>query len=269
MNLKLAAVQLACEPFAVDLNLERARIGIERAAHQGAQLILLPELFHVGYQYDRRLIDFGEQIGEQTTQWMRRCSWETNAHIAGCIIERHDHRIFDTFVLSTPTGELFTYRKRYPAFFEKLYFSRGRAEGVFHTSIGRIGVMVCWDMVQPRLANELADRIDILLVSAAWPNLLTGNLAIPGFQSWMATQVSRRPFHLAQKLGVPTVFSNMTGSFQTPIPGFGIQYRSQFAGGSLIADESGFVMESLSSEVGTIVASVRSPAYSSWLANAA
>lgn len=244
MELHVAAVQMQCTNFALEENLEHAAAAVRSAAELGARLILLPEFFHIGYCYDQRLRHFAETVGGPTTQWLLKWSRATGALIGGCIAEADGCNVYDTFLLATPKGRLHLYRKRHPAFFENLYFSRGSDVGIFDTEIGRIGVMICWDMVQPRLASGMADLIDWLIISAAWPDMRTGNWPVPIVQNWVSKQGRQRPRQLAKMLRVPTLYSNMTGVFQTRIPGLGVQYRSQFVGHSALLDGHGNVVAS-------------------------
>lgn len=247
---------MACKVFDRDSNLETAGRLVQEASERGAQLILLPEYFPTGCRYDPRIREFGEPIGGPTTQWMVDWSQRTDCWIGGGMIESAGGRLFNTFVLASPDGETWCYRKRYPAFFENLYFHRGHAPGLFETPIGRIGVMICWDMVHSRLITELAGQCDLLLISAAWPDMVTGNIPLLGFQDWLSRQHWGRPAQLAQRLGVPVVFCNVSGTFVTRVPGLGVTYRSKFAGGSAIFDPTGQTLAMLGWREGTVVASV-------------
>lgn len=241
MELGVAAVQMEAKPFHVEENLDRAHGLIGTACHQGAELVVLPELFNTGYTYDRRLLDHQEPIGGPTTQWMRRQSVQRGIYLAACLPEQGAFGCHDTLVLTTPCGTTHCYRKRYPAFFEKLYFSAGRGEGIFHTPLGRIGVMICWDMVQPRLLRELAGRIDLLIISSAWPDMTTGNIPVPFFSGWMAKQPALAPSTIAARLKVPVVYANKAGRFRTRVPFVGLDYQAEFAGGSAVIDSEGVV----------------------------
>ena len=61
-SLTVAAVQFAAAPLAANTNLETAARLVQQAARQGARLIVLPELFNVGYTFDPRLATLGEPI---------------------------------------------------------------------------------------------------------------------------------------------------------------------------------------------------------------
>lgn len=239
----VAAVQMESRPFAVEENLKRAGKYIDAACKRGAQIVLLPELFHVGYSYDNRLAEFMEEIGGETTQWMRQWSQSRGIYLGACIGERAVGGCYNTFVLAGPSGMVNTYQKRFPAFFENLYFKPGASEGIFSTPIGRIGVMICWDMVHAKLLEEMRGKIDILLISSAWPDMTTGNFPLPGLDHWMTSRTKLMPSRLAKVLNVPVVFANMGGSFKTKIPGLGLTYKSAFAGSSAICHPCGRLVQ--------------------------
>ncbi|HEV3115462.1 MAG TPA: carbon-nitrogen hydrolase family protein [Gemmataceae bacterium] len=257
MTLPIACGQMACTTFDRPSNLDKADQLIHEAVRLGAKLILLPELLTTGYTYDRRLHDFAEPIGGSTTRWLQRRSRQTGRWIGAGMVEDGDQRTFDTFLLSGPAGEFHVYRKQYPAFFEKLYFHRGRTANIFDTPLGRIGVMICWDMVHTRLYREMAGRIDLLLVCSAWPDLNQGNIPLYGVRDWLSRQPLQRPQRLAAKLKVPVAYCNMTGDFTTRVPGLGLTYRSTFAGSSSISDAAGNIAMATRAEETVVVADVQ------------
>lgn len=234
------------QTFAVEQNLDRAGRLINEAARNRPELILLPELFYVGYSYEPQLGDYAEELDGLTVEWLQRASLRHGSYIGTCIIERADTQTFNTFVLASPTGELHTYRKRNLPLYEKLHFTPGTEAGIFDTEIGRIGVLVCWDMVFPRNVRDLAGNVDLLLISSAWPDMTTANIQVPIVQKWMTKQVHQRPGKLAKKLEVPVVFSNHTGTFETRLPYLGLNYRSLFASHSAIHERDGRALQRLS-----------------------
>jgi predicted amidohydrolase len=258
MTFPIACAQMACATFDRRANLDKADQLIEEASLLGARLILFPEFLTTGCTYDRRLHDYAEPIGGLTTRWMQRRSRHSGLWIGAGIVENGDNRVFDTFLLTGPHGEVLSYRKQYPAFFEQLYFSRGRTAGVFNTPLGRIGVMICWDMVHSRLCRELeAAKLDLLLISSAWPDMSRGNIPLYGVQGWFNRQPLQRPQQLAQQFNVPVAYCNMTGDFVTRVPGLGLTYCSEFAGSSSITDNKGTTSAVAGNEECVVVAEVR------------
>jgi predicted amidohydrolase len=256
MAIPLACAQMACTPFDPTANRDKADQLIQEAAQLGARLILLPELLTTGYCYDRRLLDFAEPVGGATTGWMQRRSRQLGRWIGAGIVERSEEGIFDTLLLTGPAGEVHSYRKQYPAFLEYLYFQRGRSLGVFDTSLGRIGVMVCWDMIQARLCRELSSRIDLLLICSAWPDLRPANIPLYGVRDWVSRQPLQRPPQLARDLAIPVLYCNTTGPFVTPVPWLGLTFRSQFVGGSSITSHNGLRAAAMGHEEAVLVADV-------------
>lgn len=245
--------------FEPALNRARAEAQIQQAARKRAELILLPEFFNIGYCYDARLREHAEPLDGPTAWWMRKWSHRTGCHIGGCIAERDANRLYDTFLLADPYGQLHFYRKRHPAFFENFYFQRGDDPGIIETELGSLGIMICWDMVQPHLQSELAGQIDLLLISAAWPDLTTGNIPLPIASHWMAYQIHQRPRGLAESLQTPVVFCNMAGTFRTRVPLSPIRYRSHFAGQSAVIEADGFDVTRLEKQDAVLLADVDVP----------
>jgi N-carbamoylputrescine amidase len=257
MTIPIACAQLACTPFEPASNLDKADHVIREAARQGARLILLPEFLATGFTYDRRLHDFAEPVGGPLTRWQQRRSRQTGCWIGAGHIEEAPDGVFDTFLLTGPAGEVFSYRKQYPAFFEMLYFGRGRSPGVFDTSLGRVGLMICWDMVHARPTRALAGRIDLLLICSAWPEVGPGNIPLYGLRGWLDQQPAQRPRRLAERLGVPVAYCNLTGAFVTAVPYLGLTYRSRFAGRSSITDGRGTTVTAAGHEETVLLADVR------------
>ena len=247
---------MGCQVFDRDANLQKAANCIEEAARTGAELCLLPEFLPSGCTYHRSIHEFAEPIGGPTTEWMQQASRRFGCWIAGGIIERDGSRTYDTFLMTAPSGQTWSYRKRYPGFFENVRFHRGRSQGIFETELGRIGVMICWDMVHSRLLREMRDQVDLLLICSAWPDVTTGSIPLWGVQNWLSRQPFERPIRLASALKVPVAYCNMAGPFETPLPGLGLTYRCEFAGNSSITDHTGRQIRALSKQEAVLLAEV-------------
>ncbi|MGE3806258.1 MAG: carbon-nitrogen hydrolase family protein [Gemmataceae bacterium] len=261
MTIPIACAQMACTTFDPRANLEKADHYLRQAARLGARLILFPEFLPTGCTYDKRLHEFAEPIGGNTTRWLARRSRQLGRWIAAGIVEEAHDGIFDTLLLTGPAGELFAYRKLFPAFFEQLYFHRGTTPGIFDTPIGRIGVMICWDMVHARIPRAMLGNIDLLIICSAWPDINRANIPLFGVRGWISRQPELRPQRLARQLGVPVAYCNMTGDFVTRVPGLvGVTYRSKFAGHSSIVDEVGTPLTALEREEALLFAEVSRPA---------
>lgn len=237
--MRLACAQLAAVPFERERNLEAAERMVQNAADQGSQFIVLPESFATGYEYHERICESAEGLDGCTLQWMKSISRQKSVWLAGGFVERAENQVYNSLALVSPAGRTWIYRKRYLPFFEVLYFSKGRDVGIFETEIGRIGVMLCWDMIHGRLLSELEGRIDMLVLCSAWPDVRTGSIRLPGLETWLSRPPLNRPRELAAQLDVPVIHCSMAGRFATRVPGLGLRYSADFTGTSTIIDRGG------------------------------
>src|SRR5262245_47877057 len=159
--LRASALQFSSTPFALSRNLESAERLIREAAAQGAQIIVLPELFNTGYVYTPRLFAAAETEDGATLHRLTSLSAELKVYLAGSLLLREGAHIFNTFTLVAPNGKIHKYHKQYPFLWEYCYFERGREPVIVETEFGRLGFLVCWDLVQQRAWEGYRGRVDI------------------------------------------------------------------------------------------------------------
>ncbi|MEV7008631.1 nitrilase family protein [Streptosporangium sp. NPDC051022] len=143
------------------------------AAEAGADLIVLPELATTGYVFETREEAFAhaEAVPDgPTVQSFARLAAERNVYIVGCVVEQDGQKLFDTAVLVGPDGYIGRYRKTHLWNTEKLWFTPGdEGFSVFDTRIGRIGLLVCWDIWFPETARIVAQMgADIICIPTGW-----------------------------------------------------------------------------------------------------
>ncbi|MFI0538162.1 nitrilase family protein [Streptomyces sp. WSLK1-3] len=141
-------------------NLSRTLDLINEAADNGATLIVLPELANTGYAFTTREEAYAH--AEEVPSGPSCQAWADLAHsrqlyvVAG-LSERSGEQLFDTAVLIGPDGFIGKYRKTHLWDREKLIFTPGDlGYPVFDTRIGRIGLLVCWDIWFPEVPRLLA-----------------------------------------------------------------------------------------------------------------
>ena len=149
-----------------DDNRRRLDQGIERVAAQGAQLIVLQELHNSLYfcqVEDVAHFDLAEPIPGPSTQFFGQLAKRLGVVIVTSLFERRAPGLYhNTAVVIERDGSIAgRYRKMHipddPAYYEKFYFTPG--DQGFHpidTSVGRLGVMVCWDQWYPEGARLMA-----------------------------------------------------------------------------------------------------------------
>jgi N-carbamoylputrescine amidase len=147
-------------------NLERAISKIKAAAAEGADLVCLPELFRSQYfcqTEDATLFDLAETVPGPTTQALGKVAKKLKIVIVAPVFERRAPGLYhnSAAVLDTDGQIAGLYRKMHipddPAYYEKFYFTPGDLGfRAFHTRVGRIGILICWDQWYPEAARLTA-----------------------------------------------------------------------------------------------------------------
>lgn len=172
---RVAVVQF--EPRVGVENLKSNAVAVEErltaAADNGANLIVLPELATTGYVFETRdeAYAHSEPVpGGRSVEMFVRIAAERNLYIVGNVVEQADGRLYDTAVLVGPDGYVGRYRKTHLWNSEKLWFTPGdEGFSVFDTRIGRIGLLVCWDIWFPETARIVTQLgADIICIPTGW-----------------------------------------------------------------------------------------------------
>lgn len=166
---KLACIQMQAEAGNLQGNLEKAERMCLEACENGANLMILPEVFNVGSSiYDRvSAYACAETIPDgPTVRMMKKVSEEKQVWLCGSLIERDGVNLYNTAVLTGPAGLIGIYRKLHLCGNETLYFEPGdRGIPVFHTELGRIAMLICLDAYYPETFRIAAlQGADIILV---------------------------------------------------------------------------------------------------------
>jgi N-carbamoylputrescine amidase len=145
---------------------------IADATAQGARLIVLPELASTGYSFDTREEAYAHAEplpdGPTCTAWINAAR-EHDVYIVAGIAEADGVTMYNTAVLIGPEGFIGKYRKTHLWNREKLLFSPGDSYPVFDTRIGRIGLLICWDIWFPEVARILvAQGADLICSANNW-----------------------------------------------------------------------------------------------------
>lgn len=254
-TLRVAAVQRQSEDGKVEENLAAAEGDVAEAARRGARLVLLPELLAAGYSLTKAIWDGGEPKRGPTAQWLAAQSKRHDVYLGASFLEAEGEDFFNTFVLTTPSGdEAGRVRKQTPAILEA-FFTRGDAgPHVIDTELGAIGVGICYEnqlAYAPRLFHEHA--VDMVLMPHSAPSPPRGRLSSYGVDLY-EDALRTLPAHYARLLGVPVVLANKSGPFRLSLPG--MSRPSRFPGLSAIADSDGRVVATLGAEPGVLVEDV-------------
>ena len=172
-NIKLALIQHSCSKD-TEANATKAVDRIKDAAGQGAQIVLLQELFNTTYfcqTADDSLFDLAQHIPGPITEEFCKLAKELQVVIVAPFFERRAAGVYhNSLVVIDADGTLMgTYRKKHipddPGFHEKYYFTPGDDDyRVFYTKYAKIGPLICWDQWYPEAARITALKGAELLV---------------------------------------------------------------------------------------------------------
>lgn len=257
-RLDIALVQHAMGPHG-DENRAASETGIAEAAGLGAELVLLPELhaseYFCKYQ-DPALFDLAEPLDGPTAQMLSRAAAEHGVVVVGSIFEHRAAGLaHNTAVVHDRDGRLAgIYRKMHipddPGYNEKFYFTPGDLGfEPIDTSIGRLGVLVCWDQWYPEAARLMAlAGADILLYPTAIGLDLDDDPAEQERQldAWRTIQRSH-----AVANGIPMATCNRVG-FEPDRSGG--EHEAEFWGHSFVAGPQGELLAEAGSEAEVLFA---------------
>jgi N-carbamoylputrescine amidase len=232
----------------IDTNLKRATAFAEKAAAQGARLLLFPELMATGSYLYFDTWDSAEPSNGKTVAWLKSTSKRLGVWLGAGFLEADGADFYDTFVLTTPAGEeAGRVRKQVPAGPEAYFFRGEVGSHVIDTDIGKIGVGICAENYYCFIASQMIQQsADLILMPHASPDMLGGG----GLPSPPGTHIAT---WYAKKLGIPAVMVNKVGRSYKPPPN---EIKGFFPGLSAIVDSDGTVRQSMDDKEGIGIADV-------------
>ena len=233
--MKVAAVQHDIvweEPAA---NFERLRPLIGAAAHQGARLVVLTEMFSTGFSMAAdRISEAGD--GGASAAFLSEVAAEHRVWVGGSVPERPTGgRPANTFVLASPDGAQHRYAKIHPFSYagEHEHYAAGEQTLTVDVEGVRVSPFVCYDLRFPEEPRSVADDTDLYLFVANWP--------APRRRHWQVLLQARAIENQAYVVGV-----NRVGA------GDGLDY----AGDSMVVDPMGEVLASAAGGEAVLVVDV-------------
>ena len=171
MNMiQAAAIQFKVTQGDVDANLAYVRKALARAADQGANLAVLPEMWSSGFSY-KNLNELALRTAGIVEELLE-LSRELKLVICGSMPEPNGDKVFNTVFVMDNGILAGTYRKLhlFSLLGEDKAFDGGDRWLAVDTSIGKIGVIICYDLRFPELSRRLAlEGARIICVPAQWP----------------------------------------------------------------------------------------------------
>ncbi|WP_024328890.1 carbon-nitrogen hydrolase [Thioalkalivibrio sp. ALR17-21] len=228
----------------VDANLQVTEDAVAEAAAGGARLVVLAEL-HTGPYFcqteDAATFDRAEPIPGPSTRRLGEIARRHGVVLVGSLFERRAPGLYhNTAVVLESDGRLVgTYRKMHipddPGYYEKFYFTPGDTGfRPIDTSVGRLGVLVCWDQWYPEAARITAlSGAEVLIYPTAigWDPEDPPDERERQREAWITVQRGH-----AVANGLPLVACNRTGHERDPS---GASAGAHFWGSSFVAGPQG------------------------------
>lgn len=245
-KVKVAAIQMACSRN-VSENIANADRLVRRAAQEGAQIILLQELFENVYFCQKEKLSyysFSKTIEENDAiNHFKDVAKELKVVLPISFYERKNNARYNSVVVLDADGQnLGTYRKSHipdgPGYEEKFYFNGGDTGfKVFNTKYGKIGVGICWDQWFPEAARVMTLKGAELLF---YPTAIGSEPDDSGTESKDHWQLCMRG-HAAANI-IPVIASNRIGTETED------DMSIDFYGSSFMTDEKGKILKEASTD---------------------
>ncbi len=245
-QIKIGIVQHA---FSEDVDTNRARniTGIENLAAEGAQLVVLSELHDSLYFCQTEDVDnfrYADEIPSEFTEIYSAAASDNNVVVVASMFERRAPGLYhNTALVFDRDGSIAgRYRKMHipddPGFYEKFYFTPvDPGFEPIDTSVGRLGVLVCWDQWYPEAARLMSMRGAEMLIyptAIGWNPDDTADEKERQREAWITVQRSH-----AVANGIPVVSVNRNGFEEDPS---GQTSGIDFWGSSFVAGPQGEVL---------------------------
>jgi predicted amidohydrolase len=169
MKVKIAVVQFEIKQYSPEENLKKAEEFVKKASFSKANIIVFPEDFITG--------PIGLKLEEFADTKQKYCKFFQNLAkkykidiVPGSIIEKQKLGFYNTTYYIDSNGKIkSTYRKINLWHPEKHYLNRGEETCVFNTKYGKIGLIICWDLIFPEVFRSMARKgVNIVICPSYW-----------------------------------------------------------------------------------------------------
>jgi N-carbamoylputrescine amidase len=259
-TIQVGIIQQSCSAD-IRANLAKLHANIAKVAQAGAQLVVLQELHNTPYfcqVESTQNFDLAEPIPGPSTGFYSEIAAEYGIVLVTSLFERRAAGLYhNTAVVFDRDGSIAgRYRKMHipddPAYYEKFYFTPGDLGfEPIQTSLGRLGVMVCWDQWYPEGARLMALKGAELLIyptAIGWESSDTPEEKMRQLGAWVTVQRGH-----AVANGLPVIAVNRVGHEPDPS---GQTNGIQFWGNSFVAGPQGEIIYQADHEEKNVVVKV-------------
>ena len=157
--MRVAVAQVEPKLGEKEHNLAMCFARLEEAAAQGVELAVFPECAIPGYMWDsaEEALPYAEEIPGPTTEAFERECARLNIHAITGLLEREGDALYNAAILVGPDGLVGSYRKTHLPFLGvDRFVTPGDEFKVFDTALGKIGLIICYDLRFPEVTRTLA-----------------------------------------------------------------------------------------------------------------
>lgn len=237
----------------IQKNIEKSLHGIAACKQQGAELVVLQEL-HCGIYFcqaeETDLFDLAHPIPNDTTQIFADAAKKHGVVLVTSLFEKRAPGLYHntSVVFETDGSVVGKYRKMHipddPAYYEKFYFTPGDLGfKPIQTSVGKLGVLVCWDQWYPEAARLMALNGAEMLIYPTAIGWESTDVPEEKNRQWEAWQTVQRGHAVAN--GLPVITVNRVGHEPDWTS---VTNGIQFWGQSFVAGPQGELLFKASSE---------------------
>lgn len=175
MKFKIAVVQFKIGQFLLEKNLKKAEKFIKRAASSKANIIVFPEDFVTGPIEGKKKFADPENKYRKHFQYLAK-KYKIDI-VPGSFIEEEKSKLYNTTYYIDSNGKIKSrYRKINLWLSERKYFTAGRKVSVFKTKYGKIGLIICWDLIFPEIFRKMVRKgVDMVICPSYWLRGDAGN----------------------------------------------------------------------------------------------
>lgn len=159
-HFKLALAQITCKVGDKKENISKIEKAILQAKKEAADLVIFPELSLTGYVMKDRVYELAETIPGPSTRAIQSIARKAKMHVIFGMPELAENTkatVYNTAVFLGPKGIIGKYHKMFlpthSVFEEKRYFRCGYQTATFDTELGKIGLIICYDLFFPEVAR--------------------------------------------------------------------------------------------------------------------
>jgi predicted amidohydrolase len=156
----VALAQISCQQADKAKNLTKIKRIVAKAKKRGAELVIFPELSLTGYVVRDEIYELAERIPGPSTETMEEVAKKNQIHLVFGMPEisaKTEATLHNSAVLIGPEGFIGKYHKMYlpthSIFEEKRYFRPGYETAVFDTELGKLGLIICYDIYFPEVTR--------------------------------------------------------------------------------------------------------------------